>query len=141
VILSTYNEGGNPTVFMCSPYVKTVFSTFMSDANVAAFRTQLTGKKEGTIYGAADVYVSNFGSIDVVPNRQMARVGAALARNAFLITPNMVTKGVLRPIGEDKVARTGDAEKRVLITEYALVVKNQAAHGVAADLFGMSASS
>ena len=141
VILSTYNEGGNPTVFMCSPYVKTVFSTFMSDANVAAFRTALTGKKEGTIYGAADVYVSNFGSIDVVPNRQMARVGAALARNAFLITPNMVTKGVLRPISEDKVARTGDAEKRVLITEYALIVKNQAAHGVAADLFGMSASS
>jgi hypothetical protein len=29
VILASYNSGGNPTVFMCSPYVKTVFSTMM----------------------------------------------------------------------------------------------------------------
>ncbi|HEX2725236.1 MAG TPA: DUF5309 domain-containing protein [Beijerinckiaceae bacterium] len=141
VILNTYNAGGTPTVWLTSPYVKTVFSTFMSDANVAAFRTAQTGKKQGTIYGAADVYVSNFGPLDVIPNRQMARTGAAVARNAFLITPNMVTKGVLRPISEDKVARTGDAEKRVLITEYALIVKNEAAHGVAADLFGLTAAS
>jgi hypothetical protein len=34
-ILSTYNAGGMPRTLMVSPYVKTVFSTFMSDTNVA----------------------------------------------------------------------------------------------------------
>jgi hypothetical protein len=39
-----------------------------------------------------------------------------------------------------KPAKTGDAEKRVLVTEYTLLVSNQAAHGVAADLYGLTAS-
>ncbi len=54
VIETTYKAGGNPTILMLSPYAKRVFSTFMSDSNVAAFRTPLTGKSQGTIVGAAD---------------------------------------------------------------------------------------
>ncbi len=54
VIEATYKAGGNPTVLMLSPYAKRIFSTFMSDSNVAAFRTPLTGKSQGTIVGAAD---------------------------------------------------------------------------------------
>lgn len=53
-IQSVYQAGGNPSVLMVSPYLKRVFSTFMSDANVAAQRTQISGKKQATIYGAAD---------------------------------------------------------------------------------------
>jgi hypothetical protein len=141
VIELTYKAGGNPTILMLSPYAKRVFSTFMSDSNVAAFRTPLTGKSQGTIVGAADAYLSDFGLIDVVPNRQMARVGAASARNAFLITPDKVAKGFLRDIQEDKeVAKTGDALPRVLKCEWSLVMKNEAAHGVVADIFGMTAS-
>ena len=35
VIQNTYVSGGNPTTLLLSPYAKTVFSTFMSDTNVA----------------------------------------------------------------------------------------------------------
>lgn len=140
-IETTYKAGGNPTVLMLSPYLKRVFSTFMSDSNVAAFRTPLTGKSQGTIVGAADCYLSDFGMIDVVPNRQMARVGATSARNAYLITPDKVAKGFLRDIQEDKeVAKTGDALPRVLKCEWTLIMKNEAAHGVIADLFGMTSA-
>jgi len=141
VIETTYKAGGNPTILMLSPYLKRIFSTFMSDSNVAAFRMPVSGKSQGTIVGAADAYLSDFGLIDVVPNRQMARVGAALARNAFLITPDKLAKGFLRDIQEDRdVAKTGDALPRVLKAEWSLIVKNEAAHGVIADLFGMTAS-
>ena len=75
-----------------------------------------------------------------MPNRQMARVGATVARNAFLIDPEMVVMGVFDDIKIEKPAKTGDAEKRVLITEYTLCVRNEAAHGVAADLYGLTAS-
>lgn len=141
VILSTYNAGGSPKTLMLSPYAKTVFSTFMSDTNVALQRFAANGKGQTTIVAAADMYLSDFGTISVVPNRQMARAGATVARNAFLIDPKMVSLGVFDDISLEKPAKTGDAEKRVLITEYTLLVNNEAAHGVAADLYGLSANS
>lgn len=140
VILSAYNAGGSPKTLMVSPYVKTVFSTFMSDTNVALQRYEAPSKGQTTIVAAADMYLSNFGPVSVVPNRQMARAGATVARNAFLIDPRMVSMGVFDDISLQKPAKTGDAEKRVLITEYTLLVSNEAAHGVAADLYGLTAS-
>jgi len=141
VILSAYNAGGSPKTLMVSPYVKTVFSTFMSDSNTALQRFAANGKGQTTIVAAADMYMSDFGTISVVPNRQMARAGATVARNAFLIDPKMVSLGVFDDIQLAKPAKTGDAEKRVLVTEYTLLVSNEAAHGVAADLYGMTSSS
>lgn len=138
-ILSTYNAGGNPDVFMCSPYVKTVFSKILDDADVVPLRKEIKSG-QATIVAAADMYQSDFGLISVVPNRQMARAGATIARNAFLITPSMVKLGIFRDYRVEKPAKTGDAEKRVLLTEYSLVMKNEAAHGAACDLFGISAS-
>jgi hypothetical protein len=141
-IQSVYQAGGNPSVAMVSPYNKRVFSTFMSDANVAAQRVQISGKKQATIYGAADTYISDFGDIDVVPNRQWARVGADLARNIFLIEPGKLAVGELRGIAEDpNVAPNADAKAGVLVTEVTLLCKNEAALGCIADTFGMTAAS
>ena len=139
-ILSTYNAGGSPKTLMLSPYAKTVFSSFMSDANVALQRFAANGKGQTTIVAAADMYLSDFGTISVVPNRQMARAGATVARNAYLIDPRMVSLGVFDDIQLVKPAKTGDAEKRVLVTEYTLLVSNEAAHGVVADIFGLTSA-
>lgn len=139
VILSTHNAGGNADVFMCSTYVKTVFSTILDDANVVPLRKEIKSG-QATIVAAADMYQSDFGLITVVPNRQMTRAGAAVARNGFLIDPEMVSLGVFDDISIEKPGKTGDAEKRVLVTEYTLLVNNEAAHGCAADLYGLSAS-
>lgn len=141
VILSTYNAGGNPDVAMLSPYNKQVYSRFMDDADVVPNRKEANGKKQVTLIAAADMYLSDFGLITMVPNRQMSRAGAAIARNVFLIDPKMVSLGVFDDISMEKPAKTGDAEKRVLVTEYTLLVQNEAAHGVIADTYGMSASS
>jgi hypothetical protein len=139
-ILSTYNAGGSPKTLMVSPYAKTVFSTFMADSNVAPQRYETPQKGQTTIVAAADMYLSDFGPVSVVPNRQMARAGATVARNAYLIDPRMVSLGVFDDISIEKPAKTGDAEKRVLVTEYTLLVNNEAAHGVIADIFGLTAS-
>ncbi len=140
VILSTYNAGGNPSVGMMSPYNKTVFSRFLDDADIVPLRKELKSG-QATIVAAADAYLSDFGLITMVPNRQMARAGAAVARNVFLIDPKMVKKGIFRDIAMHKPAKTGDAEKRVLNVEYTLIVNNEAAHGVIADTFGLTAAS
>jgi hypothetical protein len=136
----TYTSGGNPTTAMMSVYNKRVFSTFMSDENVIGLRKAHEGKKQATLVGAADMYVSDFGTLDIVPNRVMTEGGAGVARNIFLVTPDMVELAELRPINIEEPAKTGDATKKVLLVEYTLRVHNQAAHGVIADTFGLTAS-
>ena len=141
VIESTYKNGGKPTVMMTSPYVKRVFSSIIGDANTTTLRTDAPRSRQATIVGAAEAYLSDFGLIDVVPNRQMARFGANVARNAFLLDPTKAHLGVLRKITEDKdVAKTGDAKPCVLRGEMTLIVDNEKAHGVIADVHGMTAS-
>lgn len=135
-----YEEGADFRHLVVSPYVKSVFVTFMSDSNVASFRYQTSGGKN-TIVANADVYEGPYGKLMVHPNRVMAG-SAALARNAFLLDTNMIGWKWLRKIKEDKkVAKTGDAKKFVMVGEGTLCVKNEKGLGVAADLYGLTASS
>ena len=140
VILSAYNAGGSPRIMMMSPYVKTVFSKLLDDADVVPLR-KAQGSGQATLVAAADMYLSDFGMFTVMVDRQFARAGAATARNVYFIDPKMAKVGILRDIAVRKPAVTGDAEKRVLNVEYTLVMNNEAAHGVAADIYGLSASS
>jgi hypothetical protein len=138
VLQSIYQEGGDVTTVVCSPYNKGVFATFMSDSNVAPFR-YAAGRGTNTIIGTADIYESPWGAVKVMPNRVMSN-SAADARRVFALDPGMVKWMSLRPIQEDKVAKTGDAENGVLIAEGALKVVNEAGIGVIADVFGLTAS-
>jgi hypothetical protein len=140
-IQTAYVAGGKPDVVMLSPYVKTVFSTFMADANVVPLRLPLSGRNQATIIAAADTYLSDFGTVMMVPNRQMARAGASVARNAFGIDKSKWALGVLRPIQRDnEVAKTSDALPGVLKAEWSLISRNEASSFAIADLFGMTAS-
>ena len=137
---SAYKNGGNPTTLMLSPFLKTVFASFMSDSNVAEFRYAAKNSGKNTIVATADIYLGHFGEIMVKTNRQMA-ADATAARNALLIDPKFACVGILRPMATEFPAKTGDANKFVVKTEWTLIMKNQAAHGVAADLFGLTSSS
>lgn len=140
VMQQGFVSGANFKHVFVSPYVKSVFVTFMSDTNVASFRYAASSGKNNSIVANADVYEGPFGKVMIHPNRVMA--GApGLARNAFLVDPEYLSFGWLRKIKEDKeVAKTGDAKKFVLIGEGALKVKNEKGLGVAADLYGLTAS-
>ena len=138
VLQSIYQEGGDVTTVVCSPYNKGVFATFMSDSNVAGFR-YAAGKGTNTIIGTADIYESPWGAVKVMANRVMSN-SAADARRVFALDPGMVKWCSLRAIQEDKVAKTGDAENGVLIAEGCLKVANEAGIGCVADVYGLSAS-
>lgn len=135
-----YKSGANFRNVYVSPYVKSVFVTFMSDSNVAPFRYAVSNGDSNSIIANADVYEGPFGKVFIKPNRVMA-ANAAAARNAFFVDPSMVSFLWLRKLAEDKdVARTGDAEKCVIVGEGTLKVANEAGLGVAADLFGLTSS-
>jgi len=133
-----YNSGGTPKQAVVSPYNKSVFSTFMSDSNVASFRYAASGSSN-TIIATADVYEGDFGKTMIIPNRVMA-TSAAVARRVFITDPSMMEMKMLRPIQDLDIAATGDAEKGVIVAEGTLCVKNEAALGVVADVYGLTAS-
>lgn len=135
-----FTAGAKFRDLVVSPYVKSVFVTFMSDSNVAAFRHSAESGQGNSIVSNADVYEGPFGKLMIHPNHVMAGT-AGLARNAFFIDPTKLEFGWFRKIKEDKnLAKTGDAEKCVLIGEGALKPKNEAGFGVVADIFGLTAS-
>lgn len=136
-----YTNGANFRHVSVSPYVKSVFVTFMSDSNVASFRYAVSNGKQNSIVANADVYEGPFGKVMIHPNRVQA-TSAGVARNAFLLDTDMLSFDWLRKIQEDKgVAKTGDADKGVIIGEGTLRVKNEQGLGVVADLFGLTAAS
>jgi hypothetical protein len=138
VLQGVYNSGGTPKRAVLSPYAKTVFTTFMSDSNVASFRYAASGSSN-SIIATADVYEGDFGKTMVVPNRVMA-TSAAIAKQVFIVDPDLLEMKMLRPIQDLDIAATGDAEKGVIVAEGTLCVKNEAGLGVVADIFGLTAS-
>ena len=124
-----YTNGASPTIAMMGPKQKGVFSTF---PGIAAQRYQATGKKEGTtIVGTASIYLSDFGELHVVPNRYM-RTGSN--QDCLLLDPDFAEKVTLRDYMTTPLAKTGDAEKRLMLIEWGLRVKNEAAMGLVTDL-------
>jgi len=130
VIAKVYTAGGSPKVLMVNPAHKQLVSTF---AGIAAQRYMAPSNEPTTIIGAADVYMSDFGTISVVPNRFMNSDNAG-SETAFIVDPDMAAVSYLRPFETIELAKTGDAEKTQLLAELTLEIKNQAAHGIIADL-------
>ena len=125
VIQKVWASGGSPKLLMVGPVNKARVSSF---AGIAEIRREVTGNRQATIIGAADVYVSDFGSVSVVPNRFQRE------RDAFVLDPEYASVAFLRPFQTVELAKTGDAEKRLITVEYGLKVNTEAAHGLAADL-------
>jgi hypothetical protein len=130
VVAEVYTAGGTPKVLMVNPAHKQLVSAF---AGIAAQRYMAPSNEPTTIIGAADVYMSDFGTISVVPNRFMNSTNGG-NEVAFLVDPDMAAVSYLRPFETIELAKTGDSEKTQLLAELTLEVKNQAAHGIMADL-------
>src|SRR5210317_303734 len=124
-VKAAYEQGGNQSVLMVTPTQKQVVSGF---AGIAEQRYQAPSNAPTTIVGAADVYLSDFGTLNVVANRFSPE------RTAYLLDPEYASVCYLRPIQNVELSKTGDAEKSMVIAEFGLKVTNEAAHAVVADL-------
>lgn len=122
---AAFSAGGEPSILMVGPHNKTVVSGF---AGIAAQRYQAPSDSPTTIIGTADVYMSDFGTLNVVANR------FSRDRDAFCLDPEYASVCYLRPIQQVELAKTGDAEKRMILAEFGLKVLNEGAHAGVFDL-------
>jgi len=122
---SVWSVGGSLDMLMVDGLNKQTVSTF---AGLAVNRFELTKVKPLAIIGAADVYLSDFGEIQIVPNAFMPHAYAALIDTGY------VSLATLRAPQTRDLANTGDSIRKMLIWEYGLKVRNEKAHGIIRDL-------
>lgn len=130
VVAEVFASGGVPKILMVGATGKQKVSSF---TGLSAYRYNVNAGGGGsvgqaTIVGAADVYLSDFGSMSVVPNRFMR------TRDALVLDPEYAALAYLRPFQTNELAKAGDADKTQVLVEVTLEVKNEAAHGIVADL-------
>ena len=129
VAQSAFTNGGSPTMLLVTPAQKVVASTF---SGIATRYRDVPANQQAQIINAADVYVSDFGIIQIVPDRFIPN--ADNDDTAFLLDTEMAAVAYLRPFQTNELAQVGDAELTQLLVEYTLEVKNEAAHGIISDL-------
>jgi hypothetical protein len=121
-IKKVWDEGGDPSMVMLGSFNKQVLSSFTGGA------TKFDPAENKRLVNAVDVYESDFGALTVVANR------FSRSRSAYVLSPDMFATAFLRDFKLVDLAKTGDADKQALITEYTLVSKNEKASGGIFDL-------
>jgi hypothetical protein len=115
--LATYMEGGNPSYLITDPKTAGIVSSFA----LAAGR-QRDIRNERRIVNVIDLYVSTYGELDVVLDRNME------AGTMLLVDFNYAATPVLRPTADWPIAKQGDSDKRQILWEGTYAVLNSRAH-------------
>lgn len=122
VLQQIFTNGGEPDTIMVGPTQKQTFSTFSGNS------TRFDKGEDAKLFAAIDVYVSDFGSLNVVPNRFQR------TRDAFVLQSDKLAVAYLRPFQTLELGTTGDSMKRELVAEWTLEVRAPKAHGAIYDL-------
>jgi len=134
IIQECYLDGGDPKVIMVTPGVKAkMSSTFTGIAT--RFRDVPSGKQAQIISGA-DLYVSDFGSHTIIPNRFQRNAGLTGNNSHACLVLDMEywALATLRPLFTTPLAKTGDSERRQMVMECTLESRNEAASGKITDI-------
>ena len=123
-----WDEGGDPTVVMTGSFNKQQASAFSGIGTLYRDSQPNGALRPGSIVGAADVYVSDFGTHQIVANRFQP------AGTAYVLDLDYWACSFLRPIQTEDLAKTGDSDRKMLIAEYTLEAKNEKASGKVATL-------
>ena len=122
VLRSIWNNGGDPNMIMLGGYNKQVMSTFTGNA------TREVSAADRQLYAAIDIYDSDFGELQVVPNRFID------SNYVFIFQMDLWAAAYLRPFQIHDLAKTGDSERRQLLVEYTLESRNEAGSGAVYDV-------
>lgn len=119
-----YDNGGEPTVLMTGSFNRQIASTFTTGS------TALQKAEDPILHKTYSVYESDFGDLKIIPNRFME------ARTALVLDMDMLKIAFLpgRNMAQIDLAKTGDTDRRQVLSEYTPVVNNELAHGAIYDL-------
>jgi hypothetical protein len=119
VMQAIWVAGGKPDSVYLSAFQMNLALGFTGNNNQ---RSNITAEAEKVIKHMA-VYVTPWGTVEFKPTRENR------ARDVFIMQDDMWAVGVLRSTKNEELAKTGDNEKRQVVTELTLVCRNEKSSG------------
>lgn len=118
VLQKCYEKGGEPNQVQVTP---------SHSVTVAGFATASGRQRDfatgTTLVNSVDIIISPFGQVSVVPNRFLN------ANTVLVLDTEYWSRAVLRPMQTVVLAKTGDSDRRQMLTELTLVCENDKASG------------
>lgn len=141
VVQSIYNQGGDPTKLMTVPAIVRKISEYLftSSARVGTIMSdQGKSREKAAALGAVNVFVTDFGTLTLVPNRLQQAYEASYATpsltaayaDVFILDPEYLSLCYLYGYRTDMLAKTGLAENRQMAVDWSLIVNTEKAHGL-----------
>lgn len=116
-MMNAWNSGGNPKyAYVTAAHKRKISTSFVANA------TRYKSADDKKLIAAIDVYESDFGQVQIVPDRFMH------ANSIYLVDPEYVAIATLMETRQVPLARTGHAESILIQCEYCLEVGNEKAH-------------
>jgi len=131
ILVSCYNEGGNPNMIMVNAFNKQKLSGFTGGS------TRFDAAEDRRLITSIDVYESDFGTMQVAPNRFIRGANATSAKigqDAHILDMEYWGVSFLRDFALQTPAQTADADQRFMVAEYTLESRNEKASGLITDL-------
>jgi hypothetical protein len=122
---SIWENGGKPDTVYLSAFQMDVALGFTGMNNQRS--TVTATRNNNMVVRDFDLYVTPWGNVTFVPTRENR------SRDVFIMQSDMWGVGQLRPMKNESLAKTGDNEKRQVVTELTLVCKNEKASGMVVD--------
>ena len=151
-VQNVYTNGGDPSVMLSVPGTIRKFSEYLftSSARVATlYSDQGKSSEKATALGSVNVFVTDFGTLRLVPNRLMYQYtgtaasttvayGATPAANAtadvFVIDPSYLAVSYLKGYRTEELAKTGLAENRQMSVDWTLICNTEKSHAIIGDI-------
>ena len=122
VVADCWTEGAEPSIVLCGASQKQTISGFTGNA------TKFQEVDAKRLTAAVDVYISDFGSLEIVPARHVR------SRDVLVLDPNYAKIAYLQTATQKELARTGLSERRLISAEWGVEVTSEKAHGIIADV-------
>lgn len=114
-IEGAWTDGGDPDIVLCSAVNKKAISAF---TGIATRNVDVAREQQASITAAADFYVSDFGTHKIILHRHVR------PNVIMIIDSSLWAIAFLRKPFSQKLAKTGDAEKRMILSEFCLIARS-----------------
>ena len=128
---NAWTQGGKPGYVMCGPKQRGNLTTLFGSV-----ATKFYAVEDKKMVATIQAFEGDFGLVKVVVNRFVRGGQTGADREIFLLDPSLWAVAHLkgRKMVTQDLAKTGDNEKGMVLTEYTLEARQEAGNAIVADL-------
>ena len=116
ILQAGWNKGARPKMRVMGPVLKATMSTFKGRESTQV----LIGRTE--VSAVVDVYASDWGRIKALPSRWMD------PNTVLGLDPAYMAMAYYRTLRSVNIAKIGDADTKMILAEWGIEMRNEAAH-------------